>query len=139
MIAMPNKELLTLAAVAAMLLWSFAAAQQPPQRSTAPRSAPTQQPSLEDRVAKLERDVASLSTRFEVREASPNAAVNLSSSSAFLQLQNDINRLSNDLQRVEREVDGATRAAMDAQRGAADAQRAAMEAEREARDASLRR
>ena len=134
---MSNQERIVLAAVAATLLWSFAGAQQP-QRPPAQGPAQNRPATLEDRVAKLERDVASLSTRFEARDAALNRGVNVGSSSAFVQLQNDVNRLSNDVQRVAREADAATRAATDAQRGAADAQRAAMQAEREARDASLR-
>jgi hypothetical protein len=106
----------------------FYASAQPPARPPAAGQPRT----LEERVVALERSVASLSTRFDTRDASVNRggsdAVN---ASTFMQLQNELTRLQNDLQRVERQADAAAREASDARREALDAQRAA-------RDAALR-
>jgi chromosome segregation ATPase len=119
---MSVKPVLLGACGAAAVLISYAAAQPPPAQ---PRS-------LEERVTALERSVASLSTRFETRDASVNRpGSDVAGSSSFMQLQNELTRLQNDLQRVERQADAAAREASDARRDAQDAQR-------EARAAALR-
>ena len=59
------------AAAAAAVCLSFVAAQPPASQRTQPQAAQGAQPpqTLEERVTALERDVASVTTRFELREA----------------------------------------------------------------------
>jgi hypothetical protein len=125
---MSTKSFLLGASGAAAVLIFYAAAQSPPANAPAARESRT----LEERVSALERSVASLTTRFETRDASVNRggsdAVN---ASTFAQLQNEVARVQSDVQRVERQADTAAREAGDARREAMDAQRAA-------RDAALR-
>jgi len=111
---------------------SFAAA-QPGQPAT------QRPPTIEERVAALERGLANASARFEARDA---AAVTSSSTIALetriLRLEQTLDRVAQELQRVERSTDSAQRAADAAARDAADARRTALDADRTARDAQMR-
>jgi len=93
-------------------------------------------PSLEERLAAVERGLASLQTRFEVSPASVPGAVGPSGNSLTLErqltdLQREIDRLNGSLERVERQADAA-------QREASQARRDALNAERVAHDAATR-
>jgi hypothetical protein len=122
-----------LAAAACLVYFSFAAAQPPaPQPSARP-------PTIEERVAALERGLASVTTRFDVRDAaavSPSSAISLESRVAAL--ERTLDRLVQDIQRVDRAAENAQRAADAAARDATDARRTAQEADRVARDAQMR-
>src|SRR5262249_39766110 len=99
-----------LVAVAGLVYISFAVAQpptSPPQRQRAV--------TIEDRVAALERGLASVTTRFDLREsavppatASPNAAV----------LEGRVNMLERTLERIQQEIQNVQRSADSAQRAA---------------------
>jgi uncharacterized protein DUF3359 len=128
------------AAAAALVYLSFAAAQPPAQP---PPSQPgARPPTLEDRVAALERGLASVTTRFDIRESAvppqsgtPNAAA---FESRVSNLERSIGQLQQQLQSAQRAADSAQRAADSASRDAADARRTAQSAESTARDALLR-
>lgn len=94
------------------------------------------EPTLEERVAALERGLASLETRFQVSPAAvPGAISSIDTTrnlaSQLMDLQREVERLRGDIQRVERKADAA-------QREAAGAERDALNAERIARDAANR-
>jgi hypothetical protein len=135
------------AAAAALVYLSFASAQPPAQPPPA-RSAPTQSlpgnrpPTLEERVAALERGLASVTTRFEIRESavppSQGSAQNTGLESRVSNLERSVDRLQQELQSVQRAADAAQRAADSASREAGDARRTAQSAENAARDALLR-
>jgi len=138
-VAKPTRRL---AAAAGILYLSFAAAQPPAQ--PLPQSQPgARPPTIEERVAALERGLASVTTRFEVRESAvpptqsgaQNAAVFESRVSS---LERSIGQLQQQLQSVQRAADSAQRAADSAARDAGDARRTALSAESTARDALLR-
>ena len=125
------------AGAAALVYLSFAAA-QPPQG--APGTRP---PTLEERVAALERGLASVTTRFEIRESAvPPSQTGGQSAAAFesrvSNLERSIDRLQQEIQSVQRAADSAQRAADSASRDAGDARRTAQSAESFARDAQLR-
>ena len=132
----------TLAAAAALVYLCFAAAQppaQPPSQSQ-PGARP---PTLEERVAALERGLASVTTRFEIRESAvPPAQSGVQGAAAFesrvSNLERSIDRLQQEIQSVQRAADSAQRAADSASREAGDARRTAQSAESTARDALLR-
>jgi hypothetical protein len=116
-----NDTLRWAAAAAALCTLALAAAQPPA-------------PSLDERVATLEADFASLDTRFALQSARPNGLGGESGITLVARvtdLERSIERLANDVQRVERLADSAAREA-------AQAARAAMAAEQTARDAALR-
>ena len=131
-----------LAAAAGLLYLSFAAAQPPAQPP--PQSQPgARPPTLEDRVAALERGLASVTTRFGIREAAvPPSQSGAQSAAAFesrvSSLERSIGQLQVELQSVQRAADSAQRAADAASRDAGDARRTAQSAESTARDALLR-
>ena len=108
-----------LAATVPALLPSLALAQQPVP--------------LDERVAALERMVATLDTRLDIRTAPapPGAERDFALMSRIERLEAALDRLTLDLQRVERMADNATREA-------SDARRSAMSAENAARDAAMR-
>jgi hypothetical protein len=117
---------------AALVGLSFAFAQPPaPQAGQRP-------PTIEERVTALERDVASVRTRFELRESQQIAAPSSALEPRVTSLERTLERLAMDLQRVERMADNAQRQADSAARAADYAQRSAQDAERIARDAQLR-
>ncbi len=96
----------------------------------------TDVPTLGERLALLERTVASLETRFGLVEARAPAQQSggggeLAFESQLAELRREIDRLNLSLARVERLAETA-------QREAAEARRAAMNAERSARDALSR-
>lgn len=127
-----------LAAAAGLAYLSFAAAQPPAQPP-----AGAKPPSLEERVAALERGLASVTTRFEVREAAaPSSLSGVQNRSALEArvggLERSLDRLQQELQSAQRAADGAQRAADSASRDAAAAQRTAQSAENAARDALQR-
>jgi hypothetical protein len=128
-----------LAAAAGLVCLSYAAAQPPAAQVPAPQAQPQRPVTIEERVTVLERGLASVTTRFERRDA---AAVAPSSSFSLegriTALERSLDRIAQDLQRIEREADSAQRAADAASRGADDARRTAMEADRVARDAQMR-
>ena len=126
-----------LVAVAGLVYFSFAVAQPP---ATQPQG---QRPStIEERVAALERGLASVTTRFDVREAAvPPAAA--SATSGMLEgrvstLERTLDRMQQEIQNVQRSADSAQRAADSASRDAADARRQAQDADRNAQNALLR-
>jgi hypothetical protein len=113
-------------AAAALIYLTFAAAQPPPQAQG--QRAPT----LDERVGVLERGFASLTTRFELRDAAVPSAPGGALEPRIAAVERSLERLVFDLQRVERQADNALREA-------GDARREAMNAERAARDAAMRR
>jgi len=127
-----------LAAAAALVYLSFAAAQPPAQGP--PGNRPQ---TLDERVAALERGLASVTTRFEIRESAvPPSQSGAQNAAAFesrvSNLERSIDRLQQEIQSVQRAADSAQRAADSASRDAGDARRAAQSAENLARDAQLR-
>jgi uncharacterized protein YceH (UPF0502 family) len=136
-----------LAAAAGLVYLSFAAAQPPAQQSPAQAPAAQSQPgarppTLEDRVAALERGLASVTTRFDIRESAVPQAQGGMQNAAFesrvSNLERSIAGLQQQLQSVQRAADSAQRAADSASRDAGDARRTAQSAENTARDALLR-
>ena len=133
-----GKSLVRFAAVAALVYLSFAAAQPPAQGP--PGNRPQ---TLDERVAALERGLASLTTRFEIRESAvPPSQTGVLSAAAFesrvSNLERSLNQLQQEIQSVQRAADSAQRAADSASRDAGDARRTAQSAESLARDAQLR-
>jgi hypothetical protein len=109
-----------MAAVAAAAMVTIAEAQAPQRPLT-----------VEDRVAALERQVATLDTRFGVSNAAQPGGIgdrDYALSSRIDQLQQAVDRLATDIQRVERLADNAARDASQAQREAMYAQQAARDA-----------
>jgi ABC-type transporter Mla subunit MlaD len=137
-----------LAASAGLVYLSFAVAQPPAQQSPAqaPGAAQSQPgarpPTLEDRVAALERGLASVTTRFDIRESSVPPAQSGIQNAAFetrvSSLERAIAGLQQQLQSAQRAADSAQRAADSASRDAGDARRTAQSAENIARDTLLR-
>jgi hypothetical protein len=107
-------------AAAALIYLTLATAQPPPQDQRGP--------TLDDRVGVLERGVASLTTRFELRDAASPPVAGGSLEPRIAALESALDRLAVDLQRVERQADNAQREASDARREAASAERAARDA-----------
>ena len=104
-----------LAAAAGVLYLSFAAA-QPPAQPTQSQPGGAKPPTLEDRVAALERGLASVTTRFDVREAAvPPSQSGVQSAAMFetrvSSLERSIGQLQQQLQSVQRAADSAQRAA----------------------------
>ena len=134
-----------LAAAAGLVYLSFAAAQPPVQQTPGQPPAQSQPgarpPTLEDRVGALERALASMTTRFDVREAAVPPSQS-SSQNAFesrvSNLERTIGQLQQQLQNAQRSADSAQRAADSASRDAADARRTAQAAETTAQNALLR-
>jgi hypothetical protein len=127
-----------LAAAAALVYLSFATAQPPAQAPSGNRP-----PTLEERVAALERGLASVTTRFEIRESAvPPSQSGAQNAAAFesrvSNLERSLDRLQQEIQNVQRAADSAQRAADSASRDAGDARRTAQSAENLARDAQLR-
>lgn len=131
-----------LVAAVGLVYLSFAAAQPPAQPP--PQSQPGARPqTLEDRVAALERGLARMTTRFDIRESaappSQNGALNAAAfETRVSSLERAIGQLQQELQSVQRAADNAQRAADSASRDAGDARRTAQSAESTARDALLR-
>src|SRR6185369_7810171 len=126
-----GKLIARLAAAGALVYLSFAAAQPPTQGP--PGNRP---PTLEERVAALERGLASVTTRFEIRESAVPPSQQGAQSAAALDsrvgnLERSINQLQQAIQSVQRAADSASR-------DAGDARRTAQSAESLARDAQLR-
>ncbi len=97
---------------------------------------PLRGPTLQERIAELERTVATLETRAGLQTARP-ADLGVGESGMALAarvdaLQRSVERLTADVQRVERLADSAAR-------NAEQAQRAATAAQQSAREAALRR
>jgi hypothetical protein len=93
---------------------------------------PATPPTLEERVAALEKQLASLSTRFGAHESlAAGAPSDGGLAVRVAALERTVDRLAVDLQRVERLADGAAR---DASQARSDA----MAAQQIARDAALR-
>jgi hypothetical protein len=107
-------------AAAALISLGFAAAQPPPQDQRGP--------TLDDRVGVLERGLASLATRFELRDSALPPVAGGSLEPRIAALESALDRLAVDLQRVQRQADNAQREASDARREAASAERAARDA-----------
>ena len=133
-----GKLIARLAAPGALVYLSFAAAQPPTQGP--PGNRPL---TLEERVAALERGLASVTTRFEIRESAVPPSQQGAQSAAVLDsrvgnLERSINQLQQEIQSVQRAADSAQRAADSASRDAGDARRTAQSAESLARDAQLR-
>ena len=119
------------AAAAALVYLSFAAAQPPVQGP--PGNRP---PTLEERVAALERGLASVTTRFEIRESAvPPSQSGAQNAAAF---ESRVSNLERSIDRLQQEIQSVQRAADSASRDAGDARRAAQSAENLARDAQLR-
>jgi hypothetical protein len=143
MIHFNGKVTARLAAAAGLVYLSFAAAQppaQPPGAQSQPGSRP---PTLEERVAALERGLASVTTRFEIRESQvPPSQSGAQSAAAFESrvgnLERSIGQLQQQIMSAQRAADSAQRAADSASRDAGDARRTAQAAESTARDALLR-
>jgi len=126
------------AVAAALVYLSFAAAQPSPQSQPGARP-----PTLEDRVTALERGLASVTTRFDIRESAvPPSQSGVQNAAAFesrlSNLERSIGQLQQQLQSAQRAADSAQRAADSASRDATDARRIAQSAEGLARDAMLR-
>jgi predicted nucleic acid-binding Zn-ribbon protein len=133
-----RKSTARFAAVATLVYLSFAAAQPSPQGPPGTRPQ-----TLEERVAALERGLASVTTRFEIRESAvPPSQSGAQNAAAFesrvSSLERSIDRLQQEIQNVQRAADSAQRAADSASRDAGDARRTAQSAENLARDAQLR-
>lgn len=115
-------KLNTMGAVAATFILFVSAQAQ------GPRSEPT----LEERIAQIERDVASLDTRIELRGTLDSGSAAASGAAATAarveQLEQSLERLTAELQRVERETNAALREAMLARREATAAQQLARDA-----------
>jgi len=130
------------AVAAALVYLSFAAAQ--PSAQPSPQSQPgVRPPTLEDRVTALERGLASVTTRFDIRESAvPPSQSGVQNAAAFesrlSNLERSIGQLQQQLQSAQRAADSAQRAADSASRDATDARRIAQSAEGLARDAMLR-
>jgi len=127
-----------LAVAAGLVYVSFAAAQPPVPQAQSQRSPP-----IEERVAALERGLASVTTRFDLREAAVPPAAAATANVGALEsrvatLERALDRIQQDLQRIERAADTAQRAADSASRDAADARRTAQDADRNAQNALLR-
>jgi len=125
-------------AVAAALVYLSFAAQPSPQSQPGARP-----PTLEDRVTALERGLASVTTRFDIRESAvPPSQSGVQNAAAFesrlSNLERSIGQLQQQLQSAQRAADSAQRAADSASRDATDARRIAQSAEGLARDAMLR-
>jgi len=119
------------AAAAALVYLSFAAAQPPVQGP--PGNRP---PTLEERVAALERGLASVTTRFEIRESAvPPSQSGAQNAAAF---ESRVSNLERSIDRLQQEIQSVQRAADSASRDAGDARRTAQSAENLARDAQLR-
>jgi hypothetical protein len=88
---------------------------------------PAEQP-IGERVAALEREVARLGTRTDLREAASSPAAATQLSARIDEIERAVTRLTADLQRIERQADSALREATAAQRTAQDAQRLARDA-----------
>ena len=115
------RHVVSVAALAAALaVFSIVAAQVPHQ-------------SIDERVTALERQLASLDTRFGRSAADPAGTADRDNAltARVAALERTLERLTVDLQRVERQ-------AGDALREAGEAQRSALDAERTARDAASR-
>ena len=143
MIQLSGKLAVQLSAAAALVYLSFAAAQPPAQPPPAQAPPVGRPPTLEERVAALERGLASVTTRFEIRESAVPAGQSGAQSSTMLEsrvsnLERSIDRLQQEMQSVQRAADNAQRAADSASREAGDARRTAQSAENLARDAQLR-
>ena len=128
-------------AAVALVYLSFAAAQPPAQPTQAQPGA--RPPTLEERVTALERGLASVTTRFDIREsavpASQSGSQNMGAfDSRVSNLERTLGQLQQELQSVQRAADSAQRAAESASRDAGDARRTAQSAESTARDALLR-
>ena len=122
--------------VAAGLVYvSFAIAQPP-----APQPPGQRPPTIEERVAALERGLASVTTRFDIREAAVTPAQSSGGAldARLSTLERSLERMQQDMQRLERAADNAQRSADAASRAADDARRTAMDAERNAQNALLR-
>ncbi len=120
-----------LAAAAGLVYLSFAAAQPPP-----PSQPGARPPTLEERVTALERGLASVTTRFDIREsATPPSQSGLQNTAAFESRLSNLERL---VDRLQQEMQSVQRAADNAQRTADSASRTAQSAENTARDALLR-
>ena len=113
--------------VVALAYLTFAAGQAPPQSPQSAQRGPT----LDDRVGILERGLASITTRFELRDSAVPSAPGGALEPRIADLERALDRLVSDVQRVERQADNALREA-------SDARREAMNAERAARDAMMR-
>jgi ABC-type transporter Mla subunit MlaD len=126
-----------LVAVAGVVYFSFAVAQPPATQPQGQRP-----PTIEDRVAALERGLASVTTRFNLREAAvPPAAAPPGGGALEARvgmLERTLDRLTQEIQNVQRSADSAQRAADAAARDAADARRTAQDADRNAQNALLR-
>jgi hypothetical protein len=105
---------------AALLSMSFGSAQ------------PQSEPSLDERVATLERELTRMLTRVDLRETASAPGATTALAARVDGLERAVTRLTTDLQRIEQQASSALREAMSAQRAAQDAYRLA-------RDASLRR
>jgi len=145
MIHFDGKLTARLAAAAGLVYLSFAAAQPPVQSPPGQPPAQSQPgartPTLEDRVAALERGLASVTTRFEVRESAVPPSQSASQNtfeSRVSSLERTVGQLQQQLQNAQRAADSAQRAADSASRDAADARRTAQAAESTAQNALLR-
>jgi hypothetical protein len=93
---------------------------------------PPSEPTLAERVAQLQRDVATLDTRLALRGTlDPGSAVDRGAAATAArveQLEQALERLTAELQRVERQSDAALREAIQARREATAAQQIARDA-----------
>lgn len=121
-----NNHLRILGVLAAGILCASPLAQ--PQQETAP-SPRDPVATLADRVLVLEREVARLTTAFDLREAERARAGDFTLTTRVERLEQSLDRLAIDLQRVERQADTAYREASQARRDAEDAQRTARSVE----------
>ena len=111
--------------------FAFLAATLPTSLALAQEPIPRRAPTLEERVAALERSLASLDTRLGLersRAGDDAGQTELALSGRIQALERTVDRLAADVQRVQRTADDALRAAGAAQRTA----------EQAARDARLR-
>jgi hypothetical protein len=96
---------------------------------------PLQGPTLQERVAALEANVATIETRFGIESTRPrnlgNGETGVALAGRVDALERSLQRLAGDLMRVEQLADNAAREAAQARRDATTAQQAA-------RDAALR-
>ena len=115
-----------LGALAVGILCTSPLAQPQPQTAPPPRDPAA---TLAERVLALEREVARLTTGFDLREAERAPAGDFALTARVERLEQSLDRLAIDLQRVERQADTAWREASQARREAQDAQRTARNVE----------
>lgn len=93
---------------------------------------PADERPIDERVQALERELARVVTRADLRETATSPGATTALAARVTELERAVARLATDVRRIERQADSALR-------DATAAQRLAQDAERLARDAATRR